>query len=164
MRSGTHDLGSCRYVLVVDDDPTARKQATQIIEGYGLLVRAVATKAEGLALLRSANPPAAIVTDEKLLDGWGSELIFEHRKEGGKTPALIMSGYLANQLRQWRNTSLVRLRSTLPDGDCRSLWATTTRDRRRLRRFAGSLVDVRGRVPFREYGTVRASCGAGGHS
>lgn len=80
----------CRRILVVDDDPRARKAVARLLaeEGYETTEAADGEEASGLL---ASWPPDLVVTDLDMprLDGWG--LVEEVRRRRPGTPVLVLS-------------------------------------------------------------------------
>src|SRR5690625_2780168 len=77
-------------ILIVEDDPTARLLVKKALEYHGGTITEASTVAEGTKLSRDANHDM-IILDLRLPDGNGYEICNSLRKDGIKTPILILS-------------------------------------------------------------------------
>lgn len=95
-RSGTGGVaggaGRGERILLVDDSPELREAVRSLLEAQGYAVTAVAGRDEALAA-GAAHGFDLVVTDVRLRDGSGPELVEGLRAEGGPLPALYMSGF-----------------------------------------------------------------------
>ncbi len=83
------------YVLFIEDDDSMRDALGQVLQQWGILVDAVASGEEALALAAEAERSFdAIISDFRLPGAWdGLRLIDELRRlEGRRTPAVLLSG------------------------------------------------------------------------
>lgn len=89
--------GRGERILLVDDSPELREAVRSLLESQGYAVTAVSGRDEALAAGAAAGEAAhgfdLVVTDVRLRDGSGPELVERLRAEGGPLPALYMSGY-----------------------------------------------------------------------
>jgi diguanylate cyclase (GGDEF)-like protein len=77
-------------VLIVDEDEGVRETLTRLVEQEGMTAEAVCTRADALAALVRGLPDG-IVTDVRLADGSGYELVNQVRSmPGGDTVAILM--------------------------------------------------------------------------
>jgi PAS domain S-box-containing protein len=83
-------------VLLVEDDADSRQLEEKMLQAAGARVHAVASAAEGLALMREARPQV-IVTDIEMPGESGYDLIRKVRglpfDQGGLTPAIALTAY-----------------------------------------------------------------------
>jgi two-component system response regulator AtoC len=79
-------------VLVVEDDPVTREGLEQLLATFALEVRGVATVAEARATL-STFAPDALLTDLKLPDGDGIDLIRRMRADGFDREIVVLTGH-----------------------------------------------------------------------
>jgi len=79
-------------VLVVDDDPDARKEVSSLLEQDGLVARGVSTMQEALTVLAN-DPPDGLIADVLLPDGSGYELVKRLRAlpGGDRVGAVVVS-------------------------------------------------------------------------
>jgi CheY-like chemotaxis protein len=65
-------MAAAKRVLVVEDDPAARRRLAALLDGHGYLVRTAGDGLEALAHLRANPPPDLILLKLRLpvLDGW----------------------------------------------------------------------------------------------
>lgn len=77
-------------ILIVEDDPTARLLVKKALEYHGGTITEASTVAEGTKLSRDANHDM-IILDLRLPDGNGYDICNSLRKDGIKTPILILS-------------------------------------------------------------------------
>lgn len=91
------------HILLIEDDPgTANEIALELADGgYGVTRHTLA--ADGLEAARSGDIDLMIV-DRQLPDGEGLDLIAQLRREGRRTPALVLSalGSLDDRVRGLR--------------------------------------------------------------
>src|SRR5690625_536374 len=78
------------YILMAEDAPTARLLVRKALEYHGGTITEASTVAEGTKLSRDANHDM-IILDVRLPDGNGYEICNSLRKDGIKTPILILS-------------------------------------------------------------------------
>ncbi|HEX7841906.1 MAG TPA: response regulator [Kofleriaceae bacterium] len=78
------EVGSSRFVLVVDDDPSLLEVTSFVIEDEGLTVATARDGKEALALLRTGRLPGLVLLDLMMpvMNGW------EFLDEVAKDPAL----------------------------------------------------------------------------
>ncbi len=85
-----------RRVLVVDDEPDARELLVALLEGCGALVRAAASGAEALELVRTERPDV-LVSDVGMPGEDGFSLLQKLRalpvEQGGGTPAIALTAF-----------------------------------------------------------------------
>jgi PAS domain S-box-containing protein len=83
-------------VLVVDDDLDARQLVHSLLEGGGAVVRAAASGADALEMIRQERPDV-IISDIGMPESDGYEFIRKlrqlSREEGGRTPAVALTAY-----------------------------------------------------------------------
>jgi PAS domain S-box-containing protein len=79
-------------ILIVDDDPMARKTLSDILGVKGYAPIAVATAAAALEKI-SEEPPAVAVVDLRLEDMSGLELIGQIRKRAPGTECIVLTGH-----------------------------------------------------------------------
>jgi signal transduction histidine kinase len=80
-------------VLIVDDEPSVRRQLRRLLERRGFAVEEAADGREGLAVI-AANPPDLVVLDLTMPDLDGAEVLRRIRASGQKVPVIVSSGYL----------------------------------------------------------------------
>lgn len=78
-----------RILLIEDDAGTAQEIALELV-GAGYIVTHRPSAAEGLASARSGDVDLIIV-DRQLPDGEGLDMVQQLRREGRRTPALVLS-------------------------------------------------------------------------
>jgi PAS domain S-box-containing protein len=83
-------------VLVVDDEPDARRLLTEVLSRRGALVQSASSAGEALELLQAWRPHV-LLSDIGMPDGDGYELIRRVRElpeeRGGRTPAAALTAY-----------------------------------------------------------------------
>ena len=93
--SATHTLEGVK-VLIVDDEPDARRLLTELLSQRGAEVSAAASAAEALETLQAWRPDV-LLCDIGMPDGDGYELIRRVRElpleRGGRTPAAALTAY-----------------------------------------------------------------------
>lgn len=80
-------------LLVVDDDPGTLFTYRKALELGGYDVRTAGTGREGLALLRSVERFDLVLSDMRMLDGSGLELLAEVRESGPDVPVVIITAF-----------------------------------------------------------------------
>jgi len=88
--------GRGERILLVDDSPELREAVRSLLEAQGYAVTAVSGREEALAAAAAGGAGRGfdlVVTDVRLGDGTGPELLERLRAERGPLPALYMSGY-----------------------------------------------------------------------
>lgn len=93
--------GRGERILLVDDTPEVRRSVAELLESLGYRVSVAGGVAEALGLAREPGRFDLVVSDVRLRDGTGPDLVAELRSiDGGSgigggrpVPALYMSGY-----------------------------------------------------------------------
>jgi FixJ family two-component response regulator len=86
-----------RRILIVEDDPGARRSLLLLLTGRGF--DAVAFPSYDQALADAAtHPPACLIADYRLGDGDGIALLFAMRANGWTGPAILISAYSSRDL------------------------------------------------------------------
>jgi DNA-binding response OmpR family regulator len=101
-----------RRVLVAEDDPAMRDLVALVLREQGYQVATVSTGSELRSLLSEADPKGhfdLIVTDSKMPDGSGLDVIDQLRQNGDSTPALIVTAFPRDDIRQRARDLEVRL-------------------------------------------------------
>jgi DNA-binding response OmpR family regulator len=101
-----------RRVLVAEDDPAMRDLLALVIQDRGYQVATVSTGSELRSLLSEPDPKGhfdLIVTDVKMPDGSGLDVIDQLRQHGDSTPALIVTAFPQDDIRQRARDLEVRL-------------------------------------------------------
>lgn len=95
------------HVLLVDDDRSVRRVVERWLIIEGMTVTAVATGVQALQLIDDDSLTFdVLVTDHRLPNMMGAELVEALRLRGNKSPAIVISG----------DTSGPALRAILPAG------------------------------------------------
>jgi two-component system response regulator PilR (NtrC family) len=89
-------LAPTQRILLVEDEPGLREVLTLALEGAGFLCEAVAGIEEGQQALREA-PFDGVLSDLKLKDGSGIELLTWMKEQGLETPVVIMTAYATTE-------------------------------------------------------------------
>lgn len=84
-------------VLIVEDDPGARRSLLLLLKGRGLDAVAYPTATQALADA-AAHPPACLVADYRLEDENGIALLEKMRGDGWKGPAILISAFGSDAL------------------------------------------------------------------
>jgi two-component system, NtrC family, response regulator HydG len=79
-------------ILVVDDEASARNGLAKLLEQEGYQVDTAADGVEALASL-SDNPPALIISDLKMPNMDGMELLKQLRERGVETPTIVATAF-----------------------------------------------------------------------
>ncbi|MBU4198860.1 MAG: sigma-54 dependent transcriptional regulator [Verrucomicrobia bacterium] len=79
-------------ILVIEDDPDGRRSVTDALTEAGYAVTAVAGGEEGVQRF-AAEPFNAVLTDVRLPDIDGHEVLIRIRKQDQETPVLLMTAY-----------------------------------------------------------------------
>lgn len=83
-----------RHILVVDDEPTLRIVAAELLQRQGAGVTTAASGSEAIALARHASPPHdAVLLDITMPDMDGAETFRRLRELHPELPVLLSSGY-----------------------------------------------------------------------
>ena len=93
----SYDRRPARRVLIVEDDPGARRSLLLLLTGRGFDAVAFPTAARGLANAIT-HPPACLVADYLLIDGDGIALLEAMRASGWAGPAILISAYSSREL------------------------------------------------------------------
>lgn len=84
-------------VLIVEDEPEVREELVEMLELRGMDVRGARDFASGLAAARLLAPPAMLLTDLRLPDGSGLDLVRAIRSDPALSAAfphiLLMTGH-----------------------------------------------------------------------
>lgn len=91
------DIWVMPRILIVEDDPGARRSLLLLLKGRGFDAAAYPTAAQALADA-AAHPPACLVADYRLEDGDGIALLGDMRGEGWDGPAILVSAFGSEQL------------------------------------------------------------------
>lgn len=92
-----HKHLGARRILIVEDDPGARRSLLLLLTGRGFNALAFPNKAQALASA-AAHPPACLVADYRLEDGDGIALLYAMRNNGWTGPAILVSAYHSDEL------------------------------------------------------------------
>jgi FixJ family two-component response regulator len=88
---------NARRILIVEDDPAARRSLLLLLTGRGFGAVAFPTAAQ--ALMNAAmQPPACLVADYRLEDSNGIALLEMMRARGWTGPAVLISAYSSGEL------------------------------------------------------------------
>jgi two-component system, NtrC family, response regulator HydG len=79
-------------ILVVDDEPTARNGLAKLLEQEGYQVDLAGDGVEALASV-AENPPALIISDLKMPNMDGMELLKQLRQRGVETPTVVATAF-----------------------------------------------------------------------
>ena len=79
-------------ILVVDDEPTARNGLAKLLEQEGYQVDLAGDGVEALASV-AENPPALIISDLKMPNMDGMELLKQLRERGVETPTVVATAF-----------------------------------------------------------------------
>lgn len=90
MRSDKHSNG--RHILVVDDEPLVRRSLSEFLTLQGYSVSSAGNGKEALEVLKSYTADI-VITDIKMPEIGGIELLREIKKEHHQTPVILMTGY-----------------------------------------------------------------------
>ena len=89
-------LASTQRILLVEDEPGLREVLTLALEDAGFRCEAVAGIEEGRRALRETTFDG-VLSDLKLKDGSGIELLSWMKEEGLETPVVIMTAYATTE-------------------------------------------------------------------
>jgi two-component system response regulator PilR (NtrC family) len=87
---------STQRILLVEDEPGLREVLTLALEGAGFACEAAAGIEEGQRALREATFDG-VLSDLKLKDGSGIELLTWMKEQGLETPVVIMTAYATTE-------------------------------------------------------------------
>jgi CheY-like chemotaxis protein len=79
------------WILVVDDQVAFAKHIAEMLEIYGYQTSVAGSAAEALSVFTEKMD--ALITDFRMADGNGAELIAEIRRRGSRIPAVVMTAY-----------------------------------------------------------------------
>jgi two-component system response regulator HydG len=79
-------------ILVVDDEPTARNGLGKLLGQEGYVVELAADGVEALASI-SENPPALVISDLKMPNMDGMELLKRLRQQGVEVPTVVTTAF-----------------------------------------------------------------------
>jgi signal transduction histidine kinase len=80
-------------ILLVDDDPSVREAAAEVLRAHGHLVAEAESLTQGMAALAGAPGTALVITDYMMPGGTGGEFIARARDAGLPQPFLLLTGY-----------------------------------------------------------------------
>jgi len=89
-------LASTQRILLVEDEPGLREVLTLALEGAGFLCEAASGIEEGQRALRETTFDG-VLSDLKLKDGSGIELLTWMKEQGLETPVVIMTAYATTE-------------------------------------------------------------------
>ena len=89
-------LAQTQRILLVEDEPGLREVLTLALEGAGFVCEAVPGLAEGRRALSEATYDG-VLSDLKLKDGSGIELLAWMKDQGFTTPVVIMTAYATTE-------------------------------------------------------------------
>ena len=89
-------IASTQRILLVEDEPGLREVLTLALEGAGFKCEATSGIEEGQRALREA-PFDGVLSDLKLKDGSGIELLTWMKEQGLETPVVIMTAYATTE-------------------------------------------------------------------
>jgi CheY-like chemotaxis protein len=87
-----------RRILVIDDDPIARRVATWLLEARGHVALGAADAESGLARVR-ADRPDLVITDVGLPDLDGCEVVRRLKAEAPSLPVLALTAAITDDER-----------------------------------------------------------------
>lgn len=90
---------SAPVLLLLEDDPAVRRSLQMVLQGHGFLVRAYASAAMLLADHGLAEA-ACLVTDYRLADRSGIDVLTTLRERGWPGPAILITGHGSRDLGQ----------------------------------------------------------------
>ena len=100
------------HILVVDDEPLAAEQIAKFLEKPGVRTSTAGSGRSALALHRE-DPADLIVTDLRMPDGDGVELIQAIRSEDGDLPIIVVTGQVLREAEALDAGATVLLRKPL---------------------------------------------------
>lgn len=81
-------------VLIVDDEEFLTVELAEMLEGMGIACLCVSSAGEALTLIAERSDIAAVVTDLKMPDLNGLQLLRAMREKGHQHAVIIMSGHV----------------------------------------------------------------------
>lgn len=87
---------TARHILVVDDEPLAVGQVSKFLARVGIRTSSAGSGRAALALHRN-DPADLIVTDLRMPDGDGVELIRAIRAEDADLPIIVVTGQVLRE-------------------------------------------------------------------
>ena len=89
-------MGNSRHILVVDDEPLAAQQMSRFLEGESIRTTMAGSGASALTSHHD-DPADLIVTDLRMPDGDGVDLIRNIRAENGTLPIVVVTGQVLRE-------------------------------------------------------------------
>lgn len=89
-------MGHNRHILVVDDEPLAAQQVSRFLEADTVRTTMAGSGTSALTSHR-ADPADLIVTDLRMPDGDGVDLIRTIRAEDGALPIVVVTGQVLRE-------------------------------------------------------------------
>jgi two-component system, cell cycle sensor histidine kinase and response regulator CckA len=87
-------------VLVVEDEPAVRRATVRVLEGLGYQVHAAGSAEEALAMPAELLGRIDLLVSDVVLGGMRGTELAERLRTAHGTPAVLMSGYLADDARE----------------------------------------------------------------
>ncbi|MEP4378719.1 MAG: response regulator [Alphaproteobacteria bacterium] len=84
------------HILVVDDEPLAAEQVARFLEGPSVRTSTAGSGRSALAL-HTSDPADMIVTDLRMPDGDGVELIHAIRSRDTELPIIVVTGQVLRE-------------------------------------------------------------------
>lgn len=92
--SGTPPHGSDQFILVVEDDPTVRELAGELVRELGYDSICASDGSEALEIIATTKRPIQLVLSDVAMPGMGGvELATELQRSEPSIPVVLMSGY-----------------------------------------------------------------------
>jgi two-component system response regulator PilR (NtrC family) len=86
-------------ILVVDDEPDMRTSYERLLGRLGYRVVQAGSRGQALSVIR-AEPLALLVSDLRLKDGSGLDVVAAARAMPAPVPAIVVTGFLSPQSRR----------------------------------------------------------------
>lgn len=86
-------------ILVVEDEPDLAVTCERLLRRRGYDVMTAGSRRDGLSMLEKA-PPALVITDLRLPDGDGLDVVRAARRATAPIPAIVITGFASEASRQ----------------------------------------------------------------
>lgn len=88
-------MGTCKTVLIVEDDEAIRETMQLALEMRGYEVVTAGNGKEGIALLKTRPKPCLILLDLMMpvMDGWGFVTALEHDPKLERIPVVVVTAF-----------------------------------------------------------------------
>ena len=84
-------------LLLIDDDPGVLRALTLLLKAFGFTVEAFTSPVEALEYLRTPNTIEMVLSDLRMPELSGEDVLKQIRAEFGALPVIIMSGHATDR-------------------------------------------------------------------